>query len=63
MDRRDLALEAALTSMSLRERCSEPGVLWTREPTSLPARQGGYRSKLSFLNQCSVEMQQCSGFY
>lgn len=52
MDRRDLALEAALTSMSLRERCSEPGVLWTREPTSLPARQGGRRSELLFLNQC-----------
>lgn len=35
MDRRDLALEAALTSMSLRERCREPGVVCTLLLTSL----------------------------
>lgn len=27
VDRRDFALEAAFTSMSLRERCREPGVV------------------------------------
>lgn len=37
MDRRDLALEAAFTSMSLRERCREPGVECTRVLTSLPS--------------------------
>lgn len=36
MERRDLALEAAFTSMSLRERCREPGVVCTLDPTSLP---------------------------
>lgn len=37
MDRRDLALEAAFTSMSLCERCREPGVEGTLELTSLPS--------------------------
>lgn len=36
MDRRDLALEAAFTSMSLRERWRDPGVDGTLDPTSLP---------------------------
>ena len=36
MDRRHLALEAAFTSMSLRERWREPGVVDTLELTSLP---------------------------
>lgn len=36
VDRRDLALEAAFTSMSLRERCSEPDVDGTLVLTSLP---------------------------
>lgn len=35
MDRRDLALEAAFTSMSLRERWREPGVVDTLVLTSL----------------------------
>lgn len=35
MDRRDLALEAAFTSMSLRERWRDPGVDGTLDPTSL----------------------------
>lgn len=37
MDRRDLALEAAFTSMSLRERWREPDVVGTLALTSLPA--------------------------
>lgn len=39
MDMRDLALAAALTSMSLRERWSEPGVAATREATTLPEEE------------------------
>lgn len=39
VDRRDLALEAAFTSMSLRERWSEPGVVGTLEPASLPGAE------------------------
>lgn len=37
MDSRDLALEAAFTSMSLCERCREPGVEGTLELSSLPS--------------------------
>ena len=36
VERRDLAVEAALTSTSLRERCSELGVLGPLVLTSLP---------------------------
>ena len=36
VERRDLAVEAALTSTSLRERCSELGVLGALVLTSLP---------------------------
>lgn len=36
VDRRDLALEAAFTSMSLRERWREPGVVGPLVLTSLP---------------------------
>lgn len=37
MESRDLALDAAFTSMSLCDRCSEPGVEGTLELTSLPS--------------------------
>lgn len=37
VDRRDLALEAAFTSMSLCERCREPGVEGALALTSLPS--------------------------
>lgn len=39
VDRRDLALEAAFTSMSLRERWSELDADETLEPTSFPGAE------------------------
>lgn len=44
MDRRDFALEAAFTSMSLRERCRDPGVVCTLVLTSLPSTHRNEKS-------------------
>lgn len=46
VDIRDLALAAAFTSMSLRERWSEPGVEGALELTTLPATE----QKANFLD-------------